>query len=132
MKHRLADEADRRVDLVLACGDGIAAAADDDAQVVDVCVVRRVRDARGGTGVGGLPGGRAEQQERRAFLLLALEASWPIGEAPISEEQGLGRKEDYMYALAKPHGPCRGSGGSDMHKQIKNQNQNRNIKHPAA
>ena len=30
-----------------------------------------------------------------------------------------GRKEDYMYALAKPHGPCRGSSGSDMHKQIK-------------
>ena len=61
LKHRLADEADPRVDLVLACGDGIAAAADDDAQVVDVCVVRRVRDARGGTSVGGLPGGRAEQ-----------------------------------------------------------------------
>ena len=32
---------------------------------------------------------------------------------------GDGRKEDYMYALAKPHGPCRGSSGSDMHKQIK-------------
>ena len=41
-----------------------------------------------------------------------------------------GRKEDYMYALAKPHGPCRGSSGSDMHKQIKNQN--RDIKHPTA
>ena len=25
-------------------------------------------------------------KERRAFLLLALEASWPIGEAPISED----------------------------------------------
>ena len=32
---------------------------------------------------------------------------------------GLGRKEDYMYALAKPHGPCRGSSGSDMHKKKK-------------
>jgi hypothetical protein len=28
-----------------------------------------------------------------------------------------GRKEDYMYALTKPHGSCRGSSGSDMHKQ---------------
>ena len=27
-----------------------------------------------------------------------------------------------MYALTKPHGSCRGSSGSDMHKQIKNQN----------
>ena len=32
-----------------------------------------------------------------------------------------------MYALTKPHGPCRGSSGSDIHKQIK-QNQNRDIK----
>ena len=32
---------------------------------------------------------------------------------------GDGRKEIYMYALTKPHGPCRGSSGSDMHKQIK-------------
>ena len=32
-----------------------------------------------------------------------------------------------MYALAKPHGSCRGSSGSDMHKT--NQNQNRDIKH---
>ena len=23
-----------------------------------------------------------------------------------------------MYALTKPHGPCRGSSGSDMHKQV--------------
>ena len=45
-------------------------------------------------------------------------------------QQAIGRKEDYMYALAKPHGPCRGSSGSDMHKQIKNQN--RDIKHPTA
>ena len=59
-------------------------------------------------------------KERRAFFLLALEAFWPIGE---------GRKI-YMYALTKPHGSCRGSGGSDMHKQIKNQN--RDIKHPTA
>jgi hypothetical protein len=29
------------------------------------------------------------------------------------------RKEDYMYAPTKPHGSCRGSSGSDMHKQIK-------------
>ena len=36
----------------------------------------------------------------------------------------------YMYALTKPHGSCRGSGGSDMHKQIRNQN--RDIKRPAA
>ena len=36
----------------------------------------------------------------------------------------------YMYALTKPHGSCRGSGGSDMHKQIRNQN--RDIKHPTA
>ena len=36
----------------------------------------------------------------------------------------------YMYALTKPHGSCRGSSGSDMHKQIKNQN--RDIKHPTA
>ena len=41
-----------------------------------------------------------------------------------------GRKEIYMYALTKPHGSCRGSSGSDMHKQIKNQN--RDIKHPTA
>ena len=41
-----------------------------------------------------------------------------------------GRNEDYMYALTKPHGSCRGSSGSDMHKQIKNQN--RDIKHPTA
>ena len=41
----------------------------------------------------------------------------------------LGRKI-YMYALAKPHGSCRGSSGSDMHKQIRNQN--RDIKHPTA
>jgi hypothetical protein len=98
LKHRLADEADPRVDLVLACGDGIAAAADDDAQVVDVCVVRRVCDARGGTGVGGLPGGRAEQQG--------------LG---LGGKEG---KEYYMHALTKPHGSCRGSSGSDMHKKI--------------
>jgi hypothetical protein len=42
-----------------------------------------------------------------------------------------GRKEYYMCALTKPHGLCRGSSGSDMHKQIK-QNQNRDTKHPAA
>jgi hypothetical protein len=30
-----------------------------------------------------------------------------------------------MYALAKPHGPCRGSSGSDMHKQI-NESEDRN------
>ena len=41
-----------------------------------------------------------------------------------------GRRKIYMYALTKPHGSCRGSGGSDMHKQIKNQN--RDIKHPTA
>ena len=35
-----------------------------------------------------------------------------------------------MFALTKPHGSCRGSGGSDMHKQIKNQN--KDIKHPTA
>ena len=39
-----------------------------------------------------------------------------------------GRKEGYMYALAKPHGSCRGSSGSDMHKT--NQNHDRDIKHP--
>ena len=43
--------------------------------------------------------------------------------------EGEGRKI-YMYALTKPHGSCRGSGGSDMHKQIRNQN--RDIKHPTA
>ena len=51
---------------------------------------------------------------------------WSAGEGV-----GVGRKEIYMYALTKPHGPCRGSSGSDMHKQIK-QNQNRDIKHPTA
>ena len=45
---------------------------------------------------------------------------------------GKGRKgrKIYMYALTKPHGSCRGSSGSDMHKQIKNQNTT--IKHPTA
>ena len=31
-----------------------------------------------------------------------------------------GKEEDYMYALAQPHGSCRGSSGSDMHNHIKN------------
>ena len=30
-----------------------------------------------------------------------------------------GRKEDYMNALTKPHGSCRGPSGSDMHMQQK-------------
>ena len=30
-----------------------------------------------------------------------------------------GRKEDYMNALTKPHGSCRGPSGSDMHIQTK-------------
>ena len=30
-----------------------------------------------------------------------------------------GRKEDYMNALTKPHGSCRGPSGSDMHMQTK-------------
>jgi hypothetical protein len=50
-----------------------------------------------------------------------------LGERAVEE----GRKEIYMYALTKPHGPCRGSSGSDIYKQIK-QNQNRDIKHPTA
>ena len=52
--------------------------------------------------------------------------------ASLTREQGTpwkGRKI-YMYALTKPHGSCRGSNGSDMHKQSKNQN--RDIKHPTA
>ena len=52
------------------------------------------------------------------------------GKATVGLLKLEGRKEAYMYALAKPHGPCRGSSGSDMHKQIKNQN--RDIKHPTA
>ena len=49
------------------------------------------------------------------------------GENETTNHHHLGRKI-YMYALTKPHGSCRGSGGSDMHKQIKKQN--RDIKHP--
>ena len=47
--------------------------------------------------------------------------------AAAAVEEG---RKIYMYALTKPHGSCRGSGGSDMHKQ--NKNQNRDIKHPTA
>ena len=38
------------------------------------------------------------ERERRAFLLLALEASWPIGEAPISEDARrlLGRESPHL------------------------------------
>ena len=62
LQDRLADKADPGVDLVLASIDSVAAAADDDAQMVDMCVLWGVGDAGGGTGVGGLPGSRAEQQ----------------------------------------------------------------------
>ena len=56
---------------------------------------------------------------------------WLEVRGPVSCDnyQMAGRKI-YMYALTKPHGSCRGSGGSDMHKQIKNQN--KDIKHPTA
>ena len=49
---------------------------------------------------------------------------------PSSFAQWKEGRKIYMYALTKPYGSCRGSGGSDMHKQ--NKNQNREIKHPTA
>jgi hypothetical protein len=39
-----------------------------------------------------------------------------------------GRKDDYMYALAKPHGSCRGPSGSDMRKQAAKTTNNRQNK----
>jgi hypothetical protein len=56
-----------------------------------------------------------ESQQHHSSRLM--NGSWP----------STARKEDYIYALAKPHGLCSGSSGSDMHKQIKNQN--RDINH---
>ena len=54
---------------------------------------------------------------------------WCVAVVDGGPEIAEGRKI-YMYALTKPHGSCRGSGGSDMHKQ--NKTQNRDIKHPTA
>ena len=48
----------------------------------------------------------------------------------VNDEHHMEGRKIYMYPLTKPHGSCRGSGGSDMHKQIRNQN--RDIKHPTA
>ena len=46
-----------------------------------------------------------KEKERRAFLLLAIEASWPIGEAPISEDARrlLGREQ---LAAGESTGTC--------------------------
>ena len=43
---------------------------------------------------------------------------------PLHKKEG---RKIYMYALTKPHGSCRGSGGSDMHKQIKHQNRDKKL-----
>ena len=48
-------------------------------------------------------------------LLPSKESSGVLGDGVIPFR---GRKI-YMYALTKPHGSCRGSSGSDMHKQSK-------------
>ena len=99
--------------------------AGDPERVVDVVSLGRAEAL--GSGDDGVLGGFGAGVARREPAGMAMEV-W-VARVTLTPLEARW-KEDYLYALAKPHGSCRGSSGSNMHKQIKNQN--RDIKHRTA